>query len=290
MNGDIEMNARTLRGRSTLAVVAVLVGLLALTASASASVVYNNIVEPLPGNFASIGFEATSTAEFGGEIELAGTARKSPHITVAMSAWACQEGNSSQGETCRTPKPKKGFRWPLTMNVYAVGPGGAVGSLLGSETHTFKMPYRPSTSFTCTAAGDAGAWYDAAAPGTEAIEKCFHGLAFPVTFKPKVLGKTLPSKVIVSVAYNTSTYGAAPVGAAACQSTSQGCYYDSLNVSIIEPAEGGATVGSDPNPEEIYVNSNYNEMYCGSSATLNTFGPSGACWEGDQPAYKVEAN
>lgn len=283
------MNARTLRGRSLLAIVAALVGALALSAGASArTVVYNNIVEPLPGNFASIGYEATSTAEFGGQLGLAGTARKSPKVTVAMSAWACQEGNSSQGETCRTPKPKKQFTWPLTLNIYSVGAGGSVGTLLATVTHTFKMPYRPSTSFACTQAGDPGAWSDPAAPGT-GIEKCFHGLAFTETFKPKPAAP-LPSQVIMSVAYNTSTYGAAPIGSAPCQSTSQGCYYDSLNFSIIEPAEGGATVGSDPDPEEIYVNSNYNEMYCGSSATLNTFGPSGACWGGDQPAFKVEAN
>jgi hypothetical protein len=288
MNGDIEMNAWTRRGRSMLAIGAVLVGALALTAGASArTVVYNNIVEPLPGNFASIGYEATSTAEMGGQIKLAGTARKSPKITVAMSIWACQEGNYTEGETCRTPKPKKKFKYPLTLNIYSVGPGNTVGSLLGTGTKEFKMPYRPSSSFACTQAGDEGAWSDAAAPGV-GIEKCFHGMAFPVTFKPSV-ASPLPDEVIVSVAYNTSTYGAAPVGAAPCQSTSEGCYYDSLNVSLIEPAEGGATTGSDPNPEELFVNSNWNEMYCGSSANLNTFAPSGACWAGDQPAFKVEA-
>jgi hypothetical protein len=286
----MEMNAMNGRGRSLLAIVAILVGVLALSASASAkTVVYKNIVEPLPGNFASIGFEATSTAEFGGEIQLAGTARKNPTVTVAMSAWACQEGNWTRGETCRTPKPKKKFKWPLTLNIYSVGPGGSVGSKLGTATHTFAMPYRPSTSFECTEAGDKGAWYDAAAPGTETIEKCFHGLAFTVSFHPSVAAP-LPPQVIVSVAYNTSTYGAAPVGSAPCQATTAGCYYDSLNVALIEPSEGGATVGSDPNPEETYVNSNYPAMYCGSSASLNTFGPSGACWEGSQPAFKVEAH
>ena len=282
------MSITSLRGRSLLALTAAFAAILAVAASASAkTVVYNNIVEPLPGNFASTGFEATSTAEYGGQIQLAGTARKHPAVTVAMSAWACQEGNWSQGETCRTPKPKKKFRWPLTLNVYEVGPGNSVGAKIGTQTRTFKMPYRPSTSFTCTQAGDAGAWYDAAAPGTQAIEKCFHGLAFTVRFKPKMTA-ALPSNVIVSVAYDTSHYGAAPVGPAPCQSTSEGCYYDSLNVADIEQSEGGATVGSDPT-EENYVNSNWNEMYCGSSANLNTFAPTGACYGGEQPALKVEA-
>ena len=286
------MNAKSGRGRSVLAILAVLVGVLALSASASAkTVVYNNIVAPLPGNFASIGFAATSTAEYGGQVELAGTARKHPTVTVAMSAWACQSGNWSTGETCSTPKPNKKFKWPLTLNIYSVGAGGAVGTKLGSVTHTFGMPYRPSTSMMCTEAGDKGAWFDAAAPGTETIEKCFHGLAFELKFHPSVAAP-LPNNVIVSVAYNTSNHGEKPVGSAPCQSTTAGCYYDSLNVAVIEPAEGGATVGSDPT-ESQYVNSGWSEMYCGSSASLNTFGPSGVCpafYEGDQPAFKVEAH
>jgi hypothetical protein len=231
MNGDMEMNAKSGRGRSVLAIVAVLVGVLALSASAGArTVVYNNIVEPLPGNFASVGYAATSTSEYGGEVGLAGTARKHPVVTVAMSAWACQEGNWTRGETCRTSKPKKKFKWPLTLNIYAVGAGGSVGAKLGTVTHEFSMPYRPSTSYECTAAGDKGAWYDAAAPGAETIEKCFHGLAFTVSFHP-VVAATLPSNVIVSVAYNTSAHGEKPVGSAPCASTTEGCYYDSLNVA-----------------------------------------------------------
>lgn len=284
------MNAGTRRGRSLLAIAAVLVGALVLSAGASAkTVVYNNIVQPLPGNFASIGFEATSTAEYGGQVELAGTARKSPSVTVVMSAWACQEGSWTRGETCRTPKPKKKFGWPLTLNIYSVGAGGAVGTKLASVTHTFKMPYRPSTSFECTEVGDKGAWYDASAPGT-GIEKCFHGLAFPVTFKPTV-SAPLPSNVIISVAYNTSDHGEHPIGATSCQSSHEGCYYDSLNVAEIEPAENGLTVGSDPT-ESQYINSGLSENYCGSSANLNTFAATGVCpewWEGDQPAFKVEA-
>jgi hypothetical protein len=291
MNGDVEMNAGTGRARSLLAIAAVLVGVLVLSASASAAktVVYNNIVEPLPGNFASIGFAANSAAEYGGQVELAGTARKSPKITVAMSSWGCQEGSWTKGETCRTPKPKKKFAWPLTLNIYSVGAGGAVGTKLASVTKTFKMPYRPSTSFECTEAGDKGAWFDASAPGSEAIEKCFHGLAFTVSFHPTV-SAPLPTNVIVSVAYNTSNFGEHPV-TGTCQSTAAGCYYDSLNVAVIEPAEHGLTVGSDPT-ESQYINSGWNENYCGSSANLNTFAATGVCpawWEGDQPAFKVEA-
>lgn len=274
------------RARSLLAIVSVLVAALAMSASANAAktVVYNNIVEPLPGNFASIGYAATSTAEYGGLVELAGTARKGPKVTVAMSSWACKYGNWSTN-TCTTPKPKQKFKWPLTLSVYNVGAGGAVGSLIATDTHTFAMPYRPSVSAKCAGApyDDPGAWYD------EASNECFHGYAFTVHFA--LPGVTLPSQVIVGVAYNTSNYGASPAGdATECYSSPQGCPYDALNVSVVEPAEDGLTVGHQPT-EDQYVNSNWSEMYCGETASLNTFSPVDcpAFYEGDQPAFKIEA-
>src|SRR5258708_9798049 len=108
MNGDMEMNARSRRGRSLLAIAAVLVGVLAFAASAGAkTVVYNNIVTPLPGNFASQPFEAASTAEYGGPIELSGTARKHPPTTGAMTAWGGEEGGMFPGEAIKRPKPNK---------------------------------------------------------------------------------------------------------------------------------------------------------------------------------------
>jgi hypothetical protein len=286
----MEMNATRGRRLGLLSIVAVLVGVLAFSASASAkTVVYNNIVEPLPGNFASIGFEATSTAEFGGQVQLAGTARKHPKITVAMSAWGCEEGGVFTGETCKRPKEHKKFKWPLTLNIYEVGPGNTIGAKIASETREFKMPYRPDSSKACSEAGDEGAWLDTEAPGSETIEKCFHGIAFTVKFKPE-LAASLPTNVILTLSYNTSNHGPAPVGAAPCQSTTAGCYYDSLNLAVIEPSEGGAKVGSDPT-ETQYVNSGWSEMYCGSSANLNTLQPveCPSWYEGDQPAFKVEA-
>ncbi|MBI2356983.1 hypothetical protein HYV12_02970 [Candidatus Dojkabacteria bacterium] len=42
---------------------------------AASAVVYNSIPDPLPGNVPSLGFEATSTSEFGGQVSLVGTER-----------------------------------------------------------------------------------------------------------------------------------------------------------------------------------------------------------------------
>ncbi|MGO9489954.1 MAG: hypothetical protein ACLQBB_13105 [Solirubrobacteraceae bacterium] len=288
------MDARIRVGRSLLACAVVLVGVLALGAGGASAagpreVIYNNIVSPLPGNYASTAFAATSTSEYGGEVEFAGAARSHPIVTVAMSAWACEQGNW-YAHTCSTPKPKKKFKYPLTLNVYNVGPGDTVGSKIASVTHTFAMPYRPSQSAECATLGDPGTWFDEATVATAPVEKCFHGLAFTVSFH---LGKTaLPGKAIISLSYNTTSYGPEPKKTQPCDSEAQGCYYDSLNFADVEPAQSALSVGSDPT-ESQFVNSNWSEMYCGKTESLDTFAPSGVCptwWEGDQPVISVQAN
>ncbi|HEV2979912.1 MAG TPA: hypothetical protein VGX51_00655 [Solirubrobacteraceae bacterium] len=263
-------------------------------ASANAAVVYDNIPGTLPGNFASFGNEAYSNAEFGGLVEFPSIGFKKQAVTVAMSAWACQEGNISE-DTCKTPEPSKKFKWPITLSIYEVGPENSVGPKLASVTKKFKMPYRPTANDgICVPKGfEAGTWYDAA------VDKCFHGMAFTISFK--ALKIQLRKREIITVTYNTSDHGPAPVGALPCRSTKAGCYYDSLNIATTEPFEGTLTVGSDPT-KSLYLNSTYAAMYCGSSTPVGTFGPTapieGTCASGSpyeteagiQPAFSVAAN
>jgi hypothetical protein len=260
----------------------------------AAELVYDNIPSPLPGNFASFGNEAYSLAEFGGMTQFSHVGFKKQTVTVAMSAWACQEGNISK-DTCRTPEPSKRFKWPITVSVYEVGAGETVGPKLASATKKFKLPYRPtSNDGICVPKGyEAGTWYDAAS------NKCFHGMAFTITFK--ALKVQLRQREIVTVSYNTSDHGPAPVGALACRSTEAGCYYDSLNIAITEPFENPLSVGSDPT-KSLYLNSTFAAMYCGSSTPVGTFGPTapieGTCASGFpyeteagiQPAISVSAS
>jgi hypothetical protein len=245
--------------------------------AASAEVIYNNIPSPLPGNFVSYGNEAYSMSELGGQVEFAGTARKNPTVTVGMSSWACERGNWVD-QNCESglAKVQAFFKEPVTFKIYEVGPENSVGALITQRTKTFKMPYRPSGSPKCP----GGTWFDAA------NSTCYHGKAFTISLKLKT--KELPAKAIVSVSYNTSHYGPHPFGDKGCEKTTQGCPYDSLNIAISEPSEGTLSLGADPT-ENLYVNSNYNEMYCGSSATLNVFGPTGTCYAGDQPVIEVKA-
>ncbi len=241
---------------ATAAVAAIAAG------TASAEVVYNNIPSPLPGNFASIGLAATSTTEFGGEIELVGTARSKPTLTVVMSSWTCQSGSWSE-HNCSTPKPTKTFRVPVTIRVYAVGEIGE-GPLV-EATKSEKMLYRPSESPEhCP----AGTWYDAT------TTECSHGLAFPISIKLSKL-KKMPKRSIVTVSYPHSSGPA-----------------ESLNVSVSEPSEKTLTVGSDP-VEEWFANSTWSEMYCPGAKDLGTLGPEEGvgCQEGInyQPVFAVSA-
>jgi hypothetical protein len=246
-------------------------------ASAETETIYSNIPATLPGNFASIGNEAYSMSEFGGLVQFGGTARKNPSVTVAMSSWACQSGSWYAHDCVTTPGSL--FEWPISFSVYEVGPGGAVGAKIAAGSKAFKMPYRPSSSAKCTGAF-AGEWYGKG--------RCWHGRAFKIALGLKVAH--LPSQAIVTVSYNTTDHGPSPVGVTGCNSTSAGCFYDSLNVAQIEPSEPAPTVGSDPT-EDQYVNATYSEMFC-TSGTSGVFGPA-SCplfWEGDQPAFTVKAS
>jgi hypothetical protein len=252
---------------------------MALTAvAASASeVIYSNIPATLPGNFASYGNEAYSIAELGGQIELAGVERKNPKVTIGMSSWACQSGHWYSND-CLTGAGAT-FAWPIKISVYEVGPEGSVGAKLASGSKTFKMPYRPSASPKCKGA-QAGEW--------SGKNGCWHGKAFKISVSLKAAH--LPDQVIVSVSYNTSHYGPNPIGEAApCYSSSAGCFYDSLNVAVIEPEEGPPTTGGDPT-DAVYVNTSSSAETC-ESGTLGTFGPAkcAAFWEGTQPALAVSA-
>lgn len=253
-----------------------------------AEVVYNSVVTPLPGNLVSQAFEATSTSEFGEQVSFAGTLRVLDSVTVTMSSWGCQSGSWDGSNGLCTTTPGSGFTEPLTFNVYNVGANNAVGSLIASDTQTFTIPYRPSST-PAQCSGDNQKWYDAT------DNTCYHGLATNVTFDfgGHVL---LPDSVIYSIAYNTSDYGSHPYGdATACHSTPQGCGYDSLNVGLANDTNGnpiGPTVGSDPVPGSDYLSSTWTGAYCdnGAGGTGSfRFDFLGTCTGSDSPVPYVPA-
>ncbi|MGD0273055.1 MAG: hypothetical protein ABSB96_04915 [Gaiellaceae bacterium] len=247
--------------------------ILTVAGTASAATVYGNIPSPLAGNYPSQAFEATQTAEFGSLIGLAAGQRTNPVVTVTMSSWGCQSGG---GVTCATT-PGAVFSLPITLNIYAVNLDNSVGSLLVSDTQTFKIPFRPSRDdVNCTGAS-AGKWFD----GT----RCYNGLANNISWDMGGRSVTLPDKVIVSVMYNTSDWGYQPIGyGPLCHSSSAGCGYDSLNVAILPNAP---FVGTDPLPNDAYISSLWSGAYCSGSA-LGIFRLDTGCWTGNRPAIQVD--
>lgn len=231
-------------------------------ASAAPEVVYNYLPSPIPGNPVSLGFEATQTAEFGGQIELAGTARKNPNVTVLMSSWACQTG-SWNNFNCKTTMGAK-FPVAITFKVSEVGAGNAQGAVLATGSKTFMIPYRPSANTTKCTGANTGAWFKSG--------ECFNGKAAKISLPLKAA--SLPNKVIVTIAYNTSNYGTNPTK---CNEVpNANCPEDSLNVGVndgFEEAGRTPTVGSLPLPEEAYDN-----------------GSLESGWGGFQPLFEVKAS
>ncbi len=263
----------------TAAILAATAFIAAPSATAAAkSTVYNNVPAPLPGNVPSVGFEANAASEFGGQVELGGSARSRANVKIVMSSWGCQNGSWSAGN-CSSTKHST-FNAPLTLNVYAVGEDDAPGALITTVTHTFAMPYRPSANYTKCTAGDAGKWYD------KGTATCYNGMAFTVSMR---LGSAdLPDRVILSVAYNTTHSGYDPIGESTeCFTSSGGCPYDALNVGT---SDSSPTAGSQPLPDDAYINSSQDGVYCdGGADGTGSFRLDAGCWTGLQPAFLVKA-
>ena len=94
------------------------------------------------------------------------------------------------------------------------------------------VPFRPSADPTCPSATQ---WRDTASGS------CQNGFLFLETFDFSSLVVSLPARVIVTVAFNTQSYGAAP--------TTVDGHYNSLNVAVVSTTP---TVGTDVAPDTMY--------------------------------------
>jgi len=250
-------------------------------ATGASVVVYDAIGSVVPGNVPSQGFQATQTAELGDMVSLATGPRALESVTVVMSSWGCESGSWNNLNCVTTPGTT--FSHPLTLNVYSVtGPDAVpvLGALLATTTQTFAIPFRPSAdNANCTGA-NAGKWFSAG------VATCFNGLATPVTFT--FPGTTvLPSRIVWSIAYNTSSWGAAPMGTStACFVTTQGCGYDSLNVGV-ESLPGAPFAGTDIAEANVFMNSSTAGNYCdGGTGGTGTFRQD-CGWTGYRPLAKI---
>lgn len=241
--------------------------------------IYNNLPNPLPGNVDSWGFEPTTASEFGDRIGFApATGRSLTTVTVTLSNFGCQAGHWFSAD-CFT-LPGATFSHPIKLNIYNVVAGNQVGSLIGSVSQTFAIPFRPSADFLNCTGANIGKWYDAAS------NTCFNGRASNITFN--LGGLTVPNQVIFGIAYNTTHYGYTPIGeGAACYTGPGGCGYDSMNVGLTNPAVDN-TVGSNPAPNDAYQ---YTITGSCTGGAVIPFGlDAGAgCWTGFKPAVRFNA-
>jgi hypothetical protein len=264
------MRARRLALSALVAGVAV-----AATAGAAnaAEPIYSNLQSPLPTSVGSIGFEATSTAEFGSKVKFGATARKNPNVTVVMDSWACQHGAWNEFN-CSTEAGTK-FQVPITINIYEVGPENGVGQKIAAASKVAKIPFRPSANLTKCTGANTGLWFSKG--------ECVTSRSAKVTIPLKVA--KLPEEAIISVSYNTSHYGYKPT---ACAPESE-CPEDSLNVGVTEPPNETPSIGTNPSPEYTWVNSTYGAMYEPEPhGTIGTFSFANG-WLGYQPLIEVKA-
>lgn len=229
--------------KSPLRAAAIAAAAMCLCNTAFAEIIYNSIPSPQPGNVVSHAYQATQTKEFGSSVTFAGGARNLTSVSVLLSDWALQSNYPGMGSAA-------GFQVPLTLNLYGLGTGNAVGGLLATRTMDALIPWRPEAN--TAACGDTR--WQAPTGG------CFNGMAYKVTFD--FTGVVVPDSLIFGLAFNGQTSGYNPVG-------SDGPY-NSLNFGLNTGASVG-TVGAD------YLNSTWNGAYNDNGlGGMNTFRRDGA--------------
>jgi hypothetical protein len=232
----------------------------------------------------AIGFEAQSTSEFGDKVGLAGAARGLVSLNVLFTSYACESGHWYDAACATTAGDT--FSLPVTANIY--DPTVSLTVPLASVTTTQTMPYRPSADPSCPqipGGGVAGAaWFNPLAPSGG---QCQNSIGKVLTFN-FASGTTLPDTVVWTVAFNTTHYGAAPIGeGAACFGTSGGCPYDSLNVGD-KSYSGAPYAGTDTDPDGVFLSSVAGGAYCdggvGGTGFLRSDSP---CWTGFRPLGEI---
>ncbi len=242
--------------------------------TASVRTVYSSIPANLPGNVSSVGFESLGTSEFGDAVGLAAGGRRLRTLTVVFTSGACQARLA--GNVCVTT-PGATFNVPITASIYAVDSSSGSpepGALITSIISNVAIPFRPSQDDVRCTGPNTGNWFSAA------DNQCFTNLAVKVTFALP-LGVTLPTRVVWTVAFNTTHSGYHPIGTSApCFTSSGGCGYDSLNIGV-RTFPGSPFVGIDLDPDGVILFSNNSGLNCGGPTDVLRLAT--PCWTGLTP-------
>jgi uncharacterized protein YjdB len=247
----------------------------------------------------SLGFEGNSVNEFGNGVNLAtGTGRTLVSLNVVFRSFACNVSGVwyNPNNPCVTDPASPTFQHSITANIYAVqttdcshGAAACPGTLLATVTPDQTIPYRPSADpMHCP--NNPNEWFNpndisdsVTSPG-----KCESGIATVLTFN-FTTPVQLPDQVIWTIAFNTTHFGAPPIGTAPCSSSPAGCPYDSLNVGA-KTYPGSPFSGSSIDPNGLFLNSAFSGTYCDNGAGGMDFlrldtGPS--CWSAYTPLGEV---
>jgi hypothetical protein len=243
----------------------------------------------LPGdNLSSEGFECCQVDEFGDALNLT-QSDSVTKVQVVMQSWACESGFWF-ADNCSTTSGAK-FAEPITLSIYKVaytttssGTRPEPGIKILQATKTFNINYRPSANRRCI-----GTAYSAGGFIGKPDGYCDEGVSQIISWSVSRPITTLPTQVIVTVAYNTSTSGYNPYGTGtSCYSGPGGCGYDGLNVAA--DGNGGPT-GSpiDANGVQVYYTSqgDYTSGGCTGYNSRYTLQDSYPCWTGYHPEISV---
>jgi hypothetical protein len=207
--------------------------------------IYNSNPGPSTPNLPSLGYQATSTAEFGELIQFAAGSRTLTDVVVSMSDWAKKSDWVDFGTLA-------GFNHDLTLNLYNVGAGNTVGSLIASTTVNAFIAWRPEAAGAAACPSNPSGYL--ASDGN-----CYNGALSQVTFN--FAGVTVPDSIIYGLAFDTNTWGYHPEGHPGP--------YESLNFAL---NSGAPTVGSNPLPDTAYWNSAHAGFYTdGGAGGVGTF-------------------
>ena len=208
-------------------------------ALAQGTVVYDGIPSPVPPNVVSLGFQCCATSEFGDEIKLDPfTPRRTGYATVVMSNWAKHSEYPTMAAV--------GYTQPITLNLYVDAATAAAHTPVKTVTQSFVIPWRSEADLTCP----GGTAWRAADNG------CYNGFAFEITFDLRALNYDLPEQFIFGIAFNTNTWGYAPLHAAGP--------YESLNVGLNSTPP--VAVGTDVNTDAVYWNTAFAGFYADGGA------------------------
>lgn len=215
--------------------------------------IFDNIPEPGQTNYNtsyfSHGFQAQGTTELGNLVNFSGTARKLNTIKVNMVTYA-QSNSWTAWAATNSSASSSGYNHELILRVYSLTSSNTV-QLLTYQTNNVLVPWaQPSgiNSFT-------------GLPNT--------GQAFTVSYDFSAANILLPNSAIISIGFNTQSYGDSPIGSAGP--------YDALNFGVMYSSN--TIVGSDTDPNSVFRVKNGEIFYP----------ETGPDWQGNAPMMEVTA-